>query len=78
MDKNETLEELREAVSSLPENWQKVIVMRYGLGGQEPKSLEEIAAHFGVSRERIRQAEWHALRRLRHPKKVFKEDVEDV
>ena len=78
MDKNETLEQLREVVSSLPENWQKVIVMRYGLDGQEPKSLEEIAAHFGVSRERIRQVEWLALRRLRHPKKIFKEDKEDV
>jgi RNA polymerase primary sigma factor len=42
--------------------------LRFGLGGGEPHTLEEIANKFGLSRERIRQLEKEALRRLRHPR----------
>jgi RNA polymerase primary sigma factor len=45
----------------------KILRLRYGLEGHEPQTLEEIGQKFGVTRERIRQIEEHALRRLRHP-----------
>lgn len=41
--------------------------MRFGLGGLKEHTLEEIAAHFGITRERTRQIEAHALRKLKHP-----------
>ena len=44
-----------------------ILRLRFGLGGGEPHTLEEIANKFGLSRERIRQLEKEALRRLRHP-----------
>jgi RNA polymerase primary sigma factor len=45
-----------------------ILRLRFGLGGGEPHTLEEIANKFGLSRERIRQLEKEALRRLRHPR----------
>jgi DNA-directed RNA polymerase sigma subunit (sigma70/sigma32) len=41
-----------------------VIVLRYGLGGRDPKTLEEIGRHLGFTRERVRQIELQALKRL--------------
>ena len=46
---------------------ERVLVLRYGLDGSEPKSLQEIAPMFGVTRERIRQIEAKCIRKLRHP-----------
>jgi RNA polymerase primary sigma factor len=59
--RNETL---AEALALLDEREQTVIVLRYGLYGSEPKTLEEIGRSLGVSRERVRQLETGALRRL--------------
>ena len=46
--------------------------MRFGLDGQKPMTLEEVGREFGVTRERIRQIESKALRKLRHPSKKKK------
>ncbi|MFQ6042355.1 MAG: sigma factor-like helix-turn-helix DNA-binding protein, partial [Candidatus Poribacteria bacterium] len=42
---------------------------RYGIGDGQPRTLEELGAIFGVTRERIRQIEANALRKLRHPRR---------
>ena len=58
-------EALRKALSRLPEREREVVELRYGLDGdQEPKSLEQIGRHMGLTRERVRQLEAQALQRL--------------
>jgi RNA polymerase sigma factor (sigma-70 family) len=52
-------------VNKLPANYQKVIVMRYGLDGQEPLTAAETGRKIGLSHERIRQIEMQALKHLR-------------
>ncbi len=62
----DTLEkEISELLKKLPEKERKVIELRFGLGGNEPKTLREIGEILGVSRERVRQLETRALRKLR-------------
>ncbi len=58
---------------------EKVIRLRYGLDDGHPRTLEEVGTEFGVTRERIRQIEAKALRKLRHPSrsKKLKEYVEE-
>lgn len=58
---------VREVVLSLGPKEKEIIHRRFDIGGNEPETLEEIAADFGVSRERIRQIEEKALYKLRHP-----------
>ena len=60
-------ENLEEALGSLTERESKVLRMRFGLAGDKPLTLEEVGKVFGVTRERIRQIESKALRKLRHP-----------
>ena len=55
---------LHTAIAALPERDQEVLTLRYGLGGDEPKSLETIGQHLGLTRERVRQIEAQALERL--------------
>ena len=55
---------LHKALESLPEREQKVLGLRYGLGTEEPQSLEEIGRRLGITRERVRQIEATALERL--------------
>src|ERR687895_366828 len=57
-------EALRTALASLPEREREVVVMRYGLTGSEPQTLEEIGRRLGLTRERVRQIELESLRRL--------------
>jgi len=61
------VEHLEEALKKLTPREEKVLRLRYGLGGEEVKTLEEIGNMFGVSRERVRQIEQKGLRKLRHP-----------
>ena len=58
---------LNRALNSLTEREQKVIKARFGLSGDVPKTLEETGKMFCVTRERIRQIEAKAIRKLRHP-----------
>jgi RNA polymerase primary sigma factor len=55
---------LHRALADLPEREQMVLTLRYGLGREEPQSLEEIGRRLGVTRERVRQIEAAALERL--------------
>ena len=55
---------LQAALCSLPDREREVVTLRYGLGGIEPKTLEEIGRHLGLTRERVRQIEIDSLRRL--------------
>ncbi len=55
---------LRRALTSLPEREREVVILRYGIGGAEPKTLEEIGRRLGLTRERVRQIELDSLRRL--------------
>src|SRR4249919_533251 len=57
-------EALRHALAALPQREREVIVMRYGLTGAEPQTLEEIGRRLGLTRERVRQIELESLRRL--------------
>ncbi len=57
--------EVRQLLDKLPEKERKVIELRFGLSGEEPKTLREIGEILGISRERTRQLENRALRRLR-------------
>ncbi|MCR5701819.1 MAG: sigma-70 family RNA polymerase sigma factor [Lachnospiraceae bacterium] len=60
-------EQLVEVFSTLTEREQKVLRLRYGLDDGRNRTLEEVGKEFNVTRERIRQVEAKALRKLRHP-----------
>jgi RNA polymerase primary sigma factor len=60
-------EQLRSALGVLSDRERQVLEMRFGLANGQDKTLEEVGNHFGVTRERIRQIEAKALRKLRHP-----------
>ena len=62
-------EQLRDVLSTLPPREQEVLKMRFGLEDGYSLTLEEVGLYFNVTRERIRQIEAKALRRLRHPKR---------
>jgi RNA polymerase primary sigma factor len=55
---------LMQAIASLSERDRQVVVLRYGIGGTEPKTLEQIGRQLGLTRERVRQIELDSLRRL--------------
>jgi RNA polymerase primary sigma factor len=57
-------ENLRRALSALPQREREVIEMRFGLTGERPYTLEEVGRAFNVTRERIRQIENHTLKKL--------------
>ncbi|MBA2298538.1 MAG: sigma-70 family RNA polymerase sigma factor [Actinobacteria bacterium] len=59
-----TEETLHRALAQLPDREREIVRLRYGLGGEEPKSLEEIGRRLGLTRERVRQIEGQALERL--------------
>ncbi len=60
-------ENIEEVFQTLSEREGKVLKMRFGLGGYRSMTLEEVGKEFGVTRERIRQIEAKALRKLKHP-----------
>jgi len=52
---------------TLDERERGILRLRFGLDGGEPRTLEQVGEHFGLTRERIRQIEARALSKLRHP-----------
>ena len=60
-------EQLDDILKTLNDREEKVLRLRYGLDDGSPKTLEEVGKEFNVTRERIRQIEVKALRKLRHP-----------
>jgi len=65
-------EQVGEALSTLTPREQRVLVLRFGLEDERRRTLEEVGSEFHVTRERIRQIEAKALRRLRHPNRSLK------
>jgi len=65
-------EQLEEVLDTLTPREEKVLRLRFGLDDGRARTLEEVGQHFGVTRERIRQIEAKALRKLRHPSRSKK------
>lgn len=72
LDRKLLAERIHEVVGTLAPREQRVIRLRFGLDGEQPRTLEEVGREFGVTRERIRMMEAEALRRLRHPSRSRK------
>jgi RNA polymerase primary sigma factor len=71
---NECLERLRALLHHLDERERSILTFRYGLDGNRPKTLEEVSAIIGRTRERVRQIQMHALKKLR----CLLEDEDDL
>jgi RNA polymerase primary sigma factor len=69
---NDLTGHMNEVLSTLSPREEKVLRMRFGIGESKDHTLEEVGAYFRVTRERIRQIEAKALRKLRHPKRCRK------
>ena len=65
-------EQVERVLDSLEGREERVIRLRFGLDDGRPRTLEEVGNEFGLTRERIRQIESHALRKLRHPSRSRK------
>ena len=65
-------EQLFKALATLPERESRLLQLRFGLVDDRSRTLEEVGREFGVTRERIRQIEAKALRKLRHPSRARK------
>jgi RNA polymerase primary sigma factor len=63
-------EQLQAVIATLSERERTVLELRHGLLDHSPRTLEEVGGRFGVTRERIRQIEAKALRKLRHPSRL--------
>ena len=74
MQENEILlkEQLNDVLYTLTDREQEVLKLRFGLEDGRSRTLEEVGKEFNVTRERIRQIEAKALRKLRHPSRSRK------
>lgn len=70
-------ERIHEILQSLEERERKILILRFGLEGQETHTLEEVAKQFGITRERIRQIEVAALKKIRSRFQEQREKLED-
>ena len=71
-ESNMLKEQLVQVLNTLTPREEKVLRLRYGLDDSHPRTLEEVGKEFNVTRERIRQIEAKALRKLRHPNRLKK------
>ena len=71
-DESMRKELLRKILGTLSHRERRVLELRYGLDGEHPRTLDEVGRTFNVTRERIRQIESKALRKLRHPSRAKK------
>ena len=62
--------QIEAALAELDERERVILILRFGLDGQEPRTLEEVGQHFDLTRERIRQMQNRALAKLRHPSRA--------
>ena len=65
-------EKLEQALKVLSKREEKVLRLRFGLGDGCPRTLEEVGQIFNITRERVRQIEAKALKKLRHPVRLRK------
>lgn len=72
--------QIANALEQLTERERKVLELRYGLSDGQPRTLEEVGRSFNVTRERVRQIEVKALRKLRHPRlgKLLKDYLDQI
>jgi RNA polymerase primary sigma factor len=66
---NSLSEQIMSALDELSDREKEVVRLRFGLNGDQPRTLEEVGRQFGVTRERIRQIESKTLAKLRHPQR---------
>ena len=66
-ERNALIESVKSELGTLPERDREILAMRFGISDGRPRTLDEVAAAYGVTRERIRQIEQKTLARLRHP-----------
>ncbi|MBW3659532.1 MAG: sigma-70 family RNA polymerase sigma factor [Actinobacteria bacterium] len=66
----DALSQIEAALDALDERERIILILRFGLNGEEPQTLEQIGEHFGLTRERIRQMQNRALAKLRHPSRA--------
>jgi RNA polymerase primary sigma factor len=73
-------DQIASALDQLTERERRVLELRYGLSDGQPRTLEEVGKAFGVTRERVRQIEVKALRKLRHPRlgKLLKDYLDQI
>lgn len=73
-------QQIATALDQLTERERKVLELRYGLSDGQPRTLEEVGKSFNVTRERVRQIEVKALRKLRHPRlgKLLKDYLDQI
>jgi RNA polymerase sigma factor (sigma-70 family) len=67
LENSEASYRIEQVLSSLTEREEKIIRMRFGIGVNSEHTLEEVGKYFNLTRERIRQIEIKALKKLRHP-----------
>jgi len=70
IDKNMAFEKLWSVLETLTDRERKILILRFGLDDGIPKSLDQVGEIFCVQRERVRQIEFKALRKMRHPHRI--------